>query len=177
MGDAPCLIQSIFHPFCMVSSRKKGVSLRVSCTGPLVPPEVSGSDSSGDGVPYLDTACILNAEGGAIHFFAMNRSLDAVANTRLEAASLPGGRRLGSVASAEMVCDAATISSDASGRRLLPDPTRNNSWADREQVIKAPCGCTVGVSGAFASLTLPPLTFAAVTINLTTAERGIGSRL
>jgi alpha-N-arabinofuranosidase len=85
------LIQSIFYPFEMFSQRRDGVSLTTVVDGPTYEGKTNGQ------VHYMDVSAIL--DGRRLHVFAANRSLQEVANVRIQLAdrsivALEGGELL-----------------------------------------------------------------------------------
>ena len=83
------LVQSIYHPFKMVSRRRHGVSLRTVVDGPTYATRTHGV------VPVIDASAIL--DGDTLHVFAVNRSVDEAAPVGIEVARSigigAGGRR------------------------------------------------------------------------------------
>jgi len=131
------LAQSIFYPFEMMSKRRDGASLRLAVDGP-------GYDSPSYGrVATIDAAAIVDE--GKLHVFLTNRSVNEPAEARVTLAD-------GSIAS----CESAEILTG-------PDPKAANSFETGDIVAAAPFEA-VNVTGGQASCTLPPLSFAAITL-------------
>lgn len=131
------LVQSIFHPFRMMSERRDGVALRVAQSGP-------GYASAWQGdVPMIDASAIL--ADGVLHVFAVNRSVDQVAPLRVER----GDRPLAALASAELLTG--------------PDAKAANSF-EAQDVVSARPFDGVRVRDGVASCELPPLSFAALSL-------------
>lgn len=135
------LVQTIFHPFRMISDRRDGTSLRVGQVGPTVPTTAYGD------VPALDSAVILDEAGGRAHAFLINRSTTAEAPVQWDAA----GVGIAGLESAEIVHHA--------------DLKAVNEWDQPNQVAARPFdGLEVGETGV--TLTLPPQSFVALTVRL-----------
>lgn len=85
------LLQTIFYPFAMYSSRRDGTALLPSVKGPAY-------DSPSYGrVNTIDTSAILG--DGVLHTFLVNRNIRATAEIEID----PGRGKLVSVMSAEVV--------------------------------------------------------------------------
>ena len=134
------LIQSIFYPFAMFSARRNGVSLRPAVDGP-------GYESANNGyVPYLDSSAILDREGHRLHVFLTNRSLTDPAEIHI---TLEGHTFL--------TCDAELLTG--------PDAKAANSFENPNVIIPQPL-TAVEVADTRTICTLPPLSFAALTLQL-----------
>jgi alpha-N-arabinofuranosidase len=133
------LIQSIFYPIEMFARRRDGVSLRTAVTGPGY-----RSDTYGE-VDEIDCSAIL--DGQRLHVFATNRNVDEEAAVTVDVADRPIVR----------ACDAELLSG--------PDAKAENSFED-PGVIRSREFDGVAVAGGRACFTLPPLSFAAVTLEL-----------
>ncbi len=133
------LVQSIFYPFEMMSKRRNGISLNVSQTGP-------GYESTEYGwANMIDSSAILDGE--RLHCFLVNRSLDAVQSVQI------------------VVADTA-VSTLIDGELLTgPDAQAANSWTEKEVVGKRPF-TDVQIQNGRATVELPPLSFAALTLGL-----------
>jgi alpha-L-arabinofuranosidase len=133
------LLQSIYYPFVMYAQRREGIALRPAVIGPAY-------DSPSYGrVNYIDTSAIRG--DGVLHVFLTNRSSSESAAVDVE---YPGGTITG--------CQSAEIVSG-------PTPTTTNTYAQPNLVTSQPL-TTVQVAGGKASLTLPPLSVAAVTFKV-----------
>jgi alpha-N-arabinofuranosidase len=133
------LLQSIFYPFEMMSRRREGIALRPAVAGP-------GYESAHHGrVAYVDASAILGED--QLHVFLTNRSLDATADVMIALADRP----VRSVASAEL------LTGDG--------PKAANTFEDDEAVVARPFE-DVRVQNALARTQLPPLSFAAMTLDL-----------
>jgi len=133
------LVQSIFHPFEMISKRREGVSLRPLVSGP-------GYESKSYGrAGFVDAAAVLDE--GALHVFAANRSVDEAAEVRVE----PADRRIAALESGDVVTG--------------PDAKAANSF-EEPNVIAPRAIEGVRVAGGKAAFELPPLSFAAATLRL-----------
>jgi len=136
--DDGLLVQSIFHPFRMISDRRTGRSLRVSVDGPVVRSRRYGS------VPMVDAAAIV--EGDELHAFFVNRSPSAAAPVRLEVpgASLATGE-------AELLTGGA--------------PDAANGWDRIDAVVPVPFDLPVAADGT-GRWELPPHSFLAASVRL-----------
>ncbi|MCU0270125.1 MAG: hypothetical protein MUF83_15970 [Acidimicrobiales bacterium] len=137
------LVQTIFHPFAMMSSRRDGVSLRTGVEGPTYEARTNGT------VAYLDASAILGAD--RLHVFAVNRSLAETAPVHVELL----GRSLTGVADAELLTG--------------PDPKAVNTFEAPGVVAPVRIDDRVRVRDGVASLELPPLSFVALSLALTTS--------
>ncbi len=133
------LIQSIFYPFEMFSQRKKGISLRCAIEGPTYAGATNGV------VHKLDSSAIL--DGDRLHVFLTNRSLEQAAEVDIVLADRP----VLSCASAEVLTG--------------PDPKAANTFEKRDAVVAVPFDGVKAAEGR-ARCHLPPLSFAALTLNL-----------
>lgn len=133
------LLQSIYYPFVMLAQRRDGVSLRPCVLGP-------GYDSPSYGrVNTIDTSAVRG--DGVLNVFLTNRSLDQSAPVEIE---YPGG----SIAT----CQSAEVLSG-------PGAKAHNTF-ERPGVVKNRPLTGVRVAEGKASLTLPPLSFAALTFGV-----------
>ena len=133
------VIQSIFHPFEMISRRRQGVSLRVVQDGPSY-------ESPSYGVaPQIDAAAILG--DGRLHVLAVNRDMTEAGELRIELA----GAQLAALEIAEIVTGS--------------DPKAANSY-EQPEAVKAQAFAEASVSAGSAAVRLPALSFAAMTFGL-----------
>ncbi|HMQ28795.1 MAG TPA: alpha-L-arabinofuranosidase C-terminal domain-containing protein, partial [Acidimicrobiales bacterium] len=106
------LVQSIHHAFRMFSTRRDGDALRVTTTGPSYRTRRFGE------VPEVDLSAILGL--GALHVFAVNRSLEAVAPL-------------------ELTVEGATLAGRVDAEILTgPAPRARNAWDDPHVIEAAP---------------------------------------
>ncbi len=131
------LVQTIFHPFAMVSSRRTGVALHVVTDGPRYRGRSNGT------VPNVDASAILGTD--ELHVFAVNRSVDEAATVVVE---VPGHTLAGPAAA-----------------QLLTGPGAKTANSFAHQNVVAPVEFDeVQVDGGSARFELPPLSFAAVSL-------------
>jgi alpha-N-arabinofuranosidase len=129
------LLQTIFYPFAMYSSRRDGTALLPSVSGPAY-------DSPSYGrVNTIDTSAILG--DGVLHTFLVNRNISEIAEIEID----HGGRNLVSVISAEVL----------SG----PGPDAHNTYENPNAICSQPLH-TVKIGEGKASIQLPPLSVAAI---------------
>jgi alpha-N-arabinofuranosidase len=133
------LVQSIFHPLAMMATRRGPVALRVVVAGPTYRSPTYGE------VTEIDASAML--DGDRLHVFATNRSLDAPAPLTIA----PADRAIAALVDAELL----------SG----PAPTAANSFEQPDVVRSTPFDA-VRVADGRARLSLPPLSFAALTFAL-----------
>ena len=133
------LVQSIFYPFEMVSRRRDGIALRVALDGPSYEGRENGP------VPYVDASAIL--DGPSLKVFLTNRHSDEAAEVRV------------------VLADGAIVSRDSAEILTGPDAKASNSFEDGS-VIKARPFEAITVEDGRAHCELPPLSFAAMTLNL-----------
>jgi alpha-L-arabinofuranosidase len=133
------LLQTIYYPFAMYSTRREGVALQPSVSGPAY-------DSPSYGrVNTIDTSAILG--DGVLHAFLINRNLSETADVEIDHA----GGKIESVKSAEVMCGS--------------DPNANNTYENPTAICSGPLQ-TVKVSDGKASVQLPPLSVAAITFKV-----------
>jgi alpha-N-arabinofuranosidase len=133
------LLQTIFYPFAMYSTRRDGVALQPSTSGPAY-------DSPSYGrVNYIDTSAILG--DGVLHTFLVNRNTSETAEVEIDHA----GGKIESVKSAEVISGS--------------DPNASNTFENPTTICSGPLQ-TVKVSERKASVQLPPLSVAAVTFKV-----------
>ena len=133
------LIQSIFYPFEMFSKRRAGISLRPAVTGPTYEGKQHGR------VHTIDASAIL--DGDRLSVFATNRSPDAPAEVRIRLA--------------DGAIDSPTEAEVLTG----PDAQAANSFEDPD-IVKSEAFTDVKMAAGQAVATLPPLSVAAVTLQL-----------
>lgn len=135
------LVQSIFYPFAMFSARRNGVSLRPAVNGP-------GYESASYGyVPYLDTSAILDREEDQLHVFLTNRHLTESAEVEITLE----GRTFTTLGRADLLTG--------------PDAKAANTFETPDVILPQPL-TTVNVTPTHVHCTLPPLSFAALTVQL-----------
>ena len=133
------LIQSIFYPFEMFSSRREGISLRPNLQGPTYAGRTNGI------TPYIDSSAIL--AGDRLHIFLVNRSLTQSAPIEVHLA----GRRMLGLENGEILSGPDAKSANSFEQ---PDLIRSNLWRD------------VKVTDGYATLELPVLSVAALTLSI-----------
>ncbi len=132
------LIQSIFYPLEMFAARRRGIALRAAVDGPRY-------RSSYGEVDEIDCSAIL--DGNQLYVFATNRNVDEVAPVRVAVADRPLVR----AGPAEVL----------SG----PEAKAANSFEHPAVIRSAPFD-RVMIEGGVARWKLPPLSFAAVTLEM-----------
>ena len=137
--DDDMLIQSIFYPFEMFSKRRNGVALRFTLDGPSYEGAANGP------VHYIDASAILDES--KLHVFLTNRSVEETAEVCVALA------------------DASSVSCESADILSGLDAKAANSLDDREIVIAKPFEA-INIEGGQALCELPPLSFAAITLNL-----------
>ncbi len=133
------LLQSIFYPIEMFAKRRHGSALRLVAEGPRY-----RSDSYGE-VDEIDCSAIL--DGNRLHIFATNRHLDERATLRVAVAD----RGVVRVGEAEILTG--------------PGAKAENSFEEPGVIRSAPLD-SAAIENGTARLTLPPLSFAAVTFEM-----------
>jgi alpha-N-arabinofuranosidase len=133
------LLQSTFYPIEMFAGRRNGVSLRTAVDGPTYRSETYGT------VTDIDCSAIL--DGRRVHVFVTNRNLDAAAAVTVAVAD----RRIVGHQEAELVTG--------------PGAKAGNSFAD-PHVIRTTGLDGVTAEGGTARFSMPPLSFAALTLEL-----------
>jgi len=134
--DDDMLLQTTFYAFALYSSRRDGIALLPSVSGPAY-------DSPSYGrVNTVDTSAILG--DGVLHTFLVNRNLTETAEIEID----HGRGKLASVISAESVGG--------------PDPDACNSYENPNVVCNRPLQ-SVKISKGKASVKLAPLSVAAIT--------------
>jgi len=130
------LLQTIFYPFAMYSSRRDGIALQPSVSGP-------GYDSPSYGrVNTIDTSAILG--DGVLHTFLVNRNTSETAEIEID----HGSGNLESILSAEVIGGS--------------HPNACNTYENPNVISSQPLQ-TVKINAGKASLQLPPLSVAAIT--------------
>jgi len=133
------LVQSIFHPFQMVSRRRHGVSLRTVVDGPTYATRSHGV------VPVIDASAILDRD--TLHVFAVNRSVDESAPVGIELA----GASVSALVDAELLTGVGPKSANAFN--AAPEIV-----ADEYDEVR--------FSDGSAHLELPPLSFLAASLRI-----------
>ena len=123
----------------MISKRREGVSLQPVVKGPKYEATENGE------VNYIDTSAILG--DGRLHLFTTNRSQRNSATAHVDLAD----RKIVSLESAEVLTG--------------PDAKAGNSFAQPDVVRSRPF-TDVEIAGGRGVVTLPPLSFAAMTFRL-----------
>jgi alpha-N-arabinofuranosidase len=132
------LIQSIFYPFEMMSSRRNGVALQVGYSGPKCP------GTSHPDAPQVDASAIL--DGGKLSVFLVNRSMEEQSEVCIEL----GQHKFSRVESAEIVTG--------------HDPKAANRLGE-EPVVQSKPFDEICFTHGTACVTLPPMSFVAATLH------------
>jgi alpha-L-arabinofuranosidase len=140
--DDDVLVQTIYHPFRMISDRRDGVSLQVAVDGPTT------ASRDAHEVPLVDVGAI--ADGPTLHVFAVNRSVDHAAPVRIE---VPG-------------CSLWPVDAEL---LTAPDADVANTWATPDAVVATPY--TPSRAGPRIAVELPPHSFIAATLTLDSSGR------
>lgn len=133
------IVQSIYHPFAMVSSRREGTSLRTVVNGP------SYESTSHGPATYLDASAI--CDGDRLHVFCTNRSSHEAIPITVEV----NGVKVVEVTDTEIL---TAETPDAANSWEMPDAVRPRSFD------------AFSVLGDRLEGELPPLSFAAATVRL-----------
>jgi alpha-N-arabinofuranosidase len=133
------LLQSIFYPIEMFGKRRRGIALRPAIEGPRYRSEPYGE------VNEIDCSAIL--DGSQLHVFATNRHPDQPAAVRVTVAD----RSITRAGETEVLTG--------------PGAKAENSFDDPGVIRSAPLD-GVAIEGGKAVLTMPPLSFAAVTLEM-----------
>jgi alpha-N-arabinofuranosidase len=133
------LIQSIFYPFEMYSRRREGISLQLAVDGPAYEGKTNGE------VCYTDTSAILGKD--RLHVFATNRSLGESAIVHVELVDRP----IAGLDDAEILTG--------------PDVKAANSF-EQPDLIRAQPLTDVQITDGQATVKLPPISVAAITLRL-----------
>ena len=132
------LVQSIFHPFEMFSRRRQGLALRPAVQGPTYEGKTNGP------VHTIDASAVL--DDGLLHVFLTNRSLADKAKVKVQFNRALRGLRDGELLTG-------------------PDAKAANSYEQPDVICPRPLK-GVKFAGETAELTLPPLSVAAMTLEL-----------
>ena len=133
------LIQSIFYPLEMYAKRRDGISLRSVVQGPTYEGKTNGQ------VTVIDTSAILDAQ--ELHVFAVNRSVDEPAVVHVDLAN----REITAMENAELLTG--------------PDAKAASSF-EQPNLIQAQPFDDVSIANGKATVELPPLSVAAMTLRL-----------
>jgi len=133
------LVQSIYHPFAMMTKRREGESLRVVVDGPTYEAKDYGSTK------YIDASAILGND--VMHVFITNRSTTKSAEVQIA----PADRPVKSLLNGELLTG--------------PDAKAGNTY-EKQDVVTAKPFEAVKLADGVATMTLPPLSFAAITLAL-----------
>ena len=133
------LIQPTFYPFEMFSRRREGVSLRAAVSGPDYASRSYGR------APVVDAGAILAEDD--LHVFLIHRGLAEAAPVEVELAD----RTIAAVGSAEILTG--------------PDAKAANSF-ERPDVVRPRPLAGVKIAAGAARVELPPLSLAAITLQL-----------
>jgi alpha-N-arabinofuranosidase len=133
------LVQSIFYPFEMMSRRRNGLSLQVALDG-------SGYESAEHGwASLIDASAILDDD--KLHCFLVNRSVTDAQVVQITPAD-------------------TAVSTLINGELLTgPDAKAANSWEAKDVVGKRPFS-DIRINNGAATVELPPLSMAALTLQL-----------
>lgn len=134
--DDDMLLQTIFYPFAMYSSRRDGIALLPSISGPAYESPSYGR------VNTIDISAILG--DGVLHIFLVNRNISEIAEIEID----HGRGKLISVISSDVVSGS--------------DPNVYNTYENPKAICSQPLQ-TVKVSEGKGSVQLPPLSVAAIT--------------
>jgi len=145
-GDA-LLLESIFYPLAMVASRRGAVSLRVAVDAPSYTSATFGA------LHEIDASAML--DGDRLHVFATNRSVDTAAPLTVAVADRP----LAHLVDADLLTG--------------PSATAADSF-EQPDVIRSVPFDAVRIDSGRAHLSLPPLSFAALTFSILRAARDVG---
>jgi alpha-N-arabinofuranosidase len=133
------LVQSIYYPFEMMSKRRDGVSLRTAIEGDAYESKIHGDTT------YADASAIL--DGNRLHVFVTNRHSEE----NLELLVKPADAAIKAIESAEILTG--------------PNAKSENSYEQPNVVTAKTFDGAVVIDGKL-SLNLPPLSFAALTVNV-----------
>lgn len=133
------LLQTIFYPFAMYSSRRDGIALQPVVKGP-------GYESASYGyVNDIDTSAILG--DGVLNVFVINRNLEETAQVDIQ---YPGGE-ITAVESAEIVTG--------------DNPNNCNTYEQPNLITSRPFSAAI-IQDSAARLEIPPLSVVAVTLRV-----------
>ncbi len=133
------LKQSIYYPLEMYASRRNGAALQVRTSGPQYTSKSYGA------VPVIDSSAIL--DGAALHIFASNRSQTEAAEIQVNLTD----RQITGLLNAELLTG--------------PDPKAANTYEQPDTVCSQPFDA-VTIQDGLAIFSLPPLSVAAITLQL-----------
>ncbi|MBI1877888.1 MAG: alpha-N-arabinofuranosidase [Chloroflexi bacterium] len=133
------LLQAIYYPLEMYTKRRTGVALQPMVEGPTYEGKTNGQ------VCYIDTSAILN--DNQLHVFATNRSLQEAATIHIKLA------------------DQAITALDSAEILTGPGPKALNSFEQPNLIQARPYQAAKIING-LATITLPPLSVAAMTFHL-----------
>ena len=133
------LLQSIYYPFAMFSSRREGTAIQPVVSGPSYESPTYGS------VHYIDASAIMG--DGVVHVFLMNRHLSDQAEVEMDLARL----RIKSIVSAEGVYGYG--------------PKEGNTFENPDKITTKPLQ-SVTISDGKALVHLPPLSISAITFSV-----------
>ena len=133
------LIQSIYYPLAMYTKRRTGMALHPVVQGPAYEGKTNGQ------VNVIDTSAILDAN--RLHVFATNRNLEEAATVHIELAD----QGIAALDNAEILTG--------------PEPKALNSF-EQPDLIQARAFQAVSIADGLATVTLPPLSVAAMTFQL-----------
>ena len=137
--DDDLLVQSIYYPLAMYAKRKEGVALRAKVAGPTYQSQAYGEAT------VIDSSAILN--GDALNVFLTNRSAE-IATVTINIAD----RQVAHLANAELL--------------TADHPDAKNTW-ETPGVVKAVGFDSAEIKNGSATVTLPPYSLVAMTLNLT----------
>ncbi len=133
------LVQSIFYPFEMFSKRRKGISLKTLVDGPTYEGKKNGA------VTFVDASAIL--DGSRLSIFLTNRSAETSAEVNVG------------------VSDCAVTG--AGHAEIVTGRSRESANSfEKPDVVKSTPFTDVKVKNGRLACKLPPLSFAAVTVNV-----------
>jgi alpha-N-arabinofuranosidase len=131
------LVQTIYHPFRMISDRRSGTSLRVASDGPVVGTRRHRT------TPMVDVAAI--AHDDAVHLFALNRSTSQAAPVHVDHLGWPPAR--------------------VTGELLTGSTPEATNTFDEPQVVQPVEFDAVSIDGHRSSFEVPPHSFVALTLH------------
>jgi alpha-N-arabinofuranosidase len=137
--DDRLLVQSIYHPFRMMSCRRNGIAMRIAVDGPTY------EGASNGRVYTVDASAILDND--TLQVFLTNRSGNSDADVDINVADRP-------------------IEDAISGEILTgPDPKAANTL-EQPDLVAARAFDGVTIANGTATCRLPPLSFAALSFRL-----------
>jgi len=133
------LVQSIYHVFELFSRRRQGVAMKLAVDGPTYQGKTNGT------VHTIDASAI--RDGSTLQLFLTNRSLDEAAEVKAD-------------------FGAVNIAALVEGRIVAgKDPKAANSFEKQDVITSAPFA-EVAIRDGKATVKLPPLSVAALTLKL-----------